>query len=261
MPSRYPAPLFTDLAALASLAPSSAVLEIGCGTGQATVPIAKRAGKVVAVELGSDMAAVCGRKALEAGVGDKVEVNVGPFEEWTLPTEDAEKFDLVVAATSWHWLDPDLRMSKSADALKPGGKLAVIFMRHVAGGTRAFYADVQPLYRRFDSTIPIHFRIPETTVIPQAEITEEFEKSGRFDKAVVRRYEWEVEYSKEEYVDFLGTFSDHRAMPREKREELFRAVGELVDRKYAGRITEKYMAQLAIALVKQVGVGSISRPA
>jgi SAM-dependent methyltransferase len=232
------------------------VLEIGCGTGQATVPIARRVGKVMAVELGSDMAAVCRRKVLEAGVGDKVEVNVGQFEEWTPPREDGEKFDLVVAATSWHWLDTDVRMSKSADALKPGGKLAVILMRHVAGGTRAFFADLQPLYHRFDPSIPADFRMPETSGIPQAEMIEEFEGSGRFKEVVVRRYEWEVEYGKEEYVDLLSTFSNHRAMPREKREELFREVRELVDREYRGKIRKKYMAQLAIAVVKDIGARS-----
>jgi SAM-dependent methyltransferase len=232
------------------------VLEIGCGTGQATVPIAKMVGKVVAVELGSDMATVCRRKVLEAGVGGKVEVNEGQFEEWPLPRDDREKFDLVVAATSWHWLDTDVRMSKSADALKPGGKLAVIFMRHVAGGTHAFFADLQSLHHHFDPSVPADFRIPEMSEIPQAEMIEEFKGSGRFEEVVVRRYEWEVEYGKEEYVDLLNTYSDHRAMPSEKRKELFRAVSELVDKKYGGKIRKKYMAQLAIAVVKDFAARS-----
>lgn len=54
----YPEQLFDDLAELARLRPGSRVLEIGCGTGQATAPLAKRGCEVVAVELGAGMAAV-----------------------------------------------------------------------------------------------------------------------------------------------------------------------------------------------------------
>src|SRR3712207_9472293 len=57
----YPPALFDDLAALAGIGPGCRVLEIGCGTGQATVPLAERGCEVVAVELGPQMAAVARR--------------------------------------------------------------------------------------------------------------------------------------------------------------------------------------------------------
>ncbi|WP_425552474.1 class I SAM-dependent methyltransferase, partial [Dactylosporangium maewongense] len=41
--------MFDDLAA-AGVAPGARVLEIGCGTGQATVPLAERGYRIVAVE-------------------------------------------------------------------------------------------------------------------------------------------------------------------------------------------------------------------
>jgi SAM-dependent methyltransferase len=63
----YPPPLFTDLATLAGLGPHARVLEIGCGTGQATLPLAKLGCTVVAMDLSPDMAAVAvrGLAALE----------------------------------------------------------------------------------------------------------------------------------------------------------------------------------------------------
>jgi cyclopropane fatty-acyl-phospholipid synthase-like methyltransferase len=85
---RYPDQMFDDLAA-AGVAPGARVLEIGCGTGQATVPLAKRGYRVVAVELGPDMAAVARRNL--AGF-DSVEVLTAAFEDWPLP---AEPFDVV----------------------------------------------------------------------------------------------------------------------------------------------------------------------
>jgi SAM-dependent methyltransferase len=80
----YPAALFDDLAELTPLRPGSRVLEIGPGTGQATLPLAERGYQVVAVELGADLAAVARRKL--AGFPN-VEVVTAAFEDWPLPAE------------------------------------------------------------------------------------------------------------------------------------------------------------------------------
>src|SRR5262245_17480483 len=58
----YPPGVFADLAELAEVGPGCRVLEIGCGTGQATVPLAERGCQIVAVELGAGLAAVARRK-------------------------------------------------------------------------------------------------------------------------------------------------------------------------------------------------------
>src|SRR3954463_11880016 len=75
----YPSALFDDLAALAGLGPGSRVLEIGCGTGQATVPLAERGYQVVAIELGAELAVVARRNLTRFPA---VEVVTGAFEAW-----------------------------------------------------------------------------------------------------------------------------------------------------------------------------------
>jgi SAM-dependent methyltransferase len=124
----YPAGLFDDLAELTSIGPGSRVLEIGPGTGQATRPLAERGCRVVAVELGADLATLARRNL--AGF-PSVDVVNAAFEDWPLP---AEPFDLVLAATAFHWIDPSVRVDKVADALGPGGFLATVSTHHVAGG-------------------------------------------------------------------------------------------------------------------------------
>jgi 16S rRNA A1518/A1519 N6-dimethyltransferase RsmA/KsgA/DIM1 with predicted DNA glycosylase/AP lyase activity len=57
----YPAELFDDLASLNGLRPGDRILEIGPGTGQATVPLARRGLRIVAVELGASLAAIARR--------------------------------------------------------------------------------------------------------------------------------------------------------------------------------------------------------
>jgi SAM-dependent methyltransferase len=131
---RYPAGLFDDLAELAGIGPGSSVLEIGPGTGQATVALAERGCRVVAVELGAALAAVARRNLARFPA---VEVVTAPFEDWPLPEEP---FDLVLAATAFHWIDPDVRVVKAADALRPGGVLATVTTHHIAGGDDSFFA-------------------------------------------------------------------------------------------------------------------------
>src|SRR3954471_8259512 len=96
----YPEEVFEDLTTLAGLRQGSRVLELGCGTGQATVPLARRGFEVVAVELGAGLAEVARRNLVSFA---DVEIVNEAFEDWPLP---AVPFDAVVAATSFHWLEP-----------------------------------------------------------------------------------------------------------------------------------------------------------
>src|SRR6266511_3093437 len=103
----YPPEVFDDMAELACIGPGCRVLEIGCGTGQATVPLAQRGCEVVCVELGAAMAAVARRKLARFPA---VRVEVSAFEDWPLPVE---RFDTVVSATAFHWIDPAVRVAKA----------------------------------------------------------------------------------------------------------------------------------------------------
>jgi SAM-dependent methyltransferase len=180
----YPPAVFDDLAELAGIGPGRRVLEIGCGTGLATLPLAERGCAVVAVELGAGMAAVARRKLARF---PEVRVVVSAFEEWPLPVEP---FDAVVSATAFHWVDPAVRVVKAADALRPGGALATIATHHVDGGTEAFFVDVQACYERWDPATPSGLRLPAAADVPFD--SAEIDRSVRFGPALFRRHEWEL---------------------------------------------------------------------
>lgn len=235
----YPPGLFEDLKAMAGIEPGLRVLEIGCGTGQATVPLARLGCDITAVELSTNLAAFAERKLAEF---DRGQVVVAPFEDWPLPTDP---FDLVLAATSFHWIDPEVRVAKSADAARVGGAVAVISTQHVAGGTDPFFVDSQQCYERFDPSTPPGFRLPTADEVPRD--STEFDCSRRFGPVEFKRYEWNQRYTTKDYLDLLCTYSGHRALPDDAREGLLGCIADLIDREYEGRITKRYLTQLAVA--------------
>ncbi|MER5635453.1 class I SAM-dependent methyltransferase [Kitasatospora sp. NPDC002227] len=236
----YPAALYAELARSAGLGPGCRVLEIGCGTGKATVPLAAAGALVTAVELGPEMAAVAERNLAPYPAA---EVRVGAFEAWPLP---AEPFDLVLAATAFHWIDPAVRVVKAARALRPGGALAVFGTHHVRGGDVDFFTETYPIYDRFDPDTPP----PDRLMTPGGEIpaaTAELTAAGLFGPPAVHRWEWDCSYSTRAYLDVLLTYSNHRALPDRAREGLLTAIAELIDTRYGGRVTKRYMTELTLA--------------
>jgi SAM-dependent methyltransferase len=235
----YPPAVFDDLAALAGLGPGARVLELGAGTGKATVPLAGRGYAVVAVELGPHLAAVARRNL--AGF-PAARVVVAAFEDWPLP---AEPFDAVVAATAFAWIDPAVRVTRAAAALRPGGALATIGTHHVAGGTAAFFVEVQACYERWDPATPPGLRLPGAADVPFD--SAELDRSGRFGPAVFRRYEWDVTYPTGAYLDVLRTYSGHRALDPVARGHLLDCIARLIDSRYGGRIAKRYLTELRLA--------------
>jgi SAM-dependent methyltransferase len=214
------------------------VLEIGPGTGQASVPLAERGCILVAVELGADLAHLARRRLARFPAARVVTVD---FEAWPLP---AEPFDVVFSATAFHWVDPAVRVAKSADALRVGGALGTVTTTHVAGGTEQFFVDVQDCYERFDPSVPAGLRASRAADIPAD--GGELAGSDRFARTVFRRYESDVTYSTAEYIDVLRTYSGHRAMPEPARTGLLSCIAALIQNRYGGRIAKRYLRELRV---------------
>jgi SAM-dependent methyltransferase len=137
-----PPQLFDDLMRLARLKPGAHALEIGCGTGQATIPLADRGLTVTAIELGDRLAALARRNTAHL---PNVAVHTDAFEDWQPP---AHTFDAVVACNSLHWIDPVCRYVKPARLLTPGGALAVAACRWACPeDSEPFHREVEEDYR------------------------------------------------------------------------------------------------------------------
>jgi SAM-dependent methyltransferase len=203
----YPGALFE------ALGPPGRALEIGAGTGQATRGLLARGWRVVALEPGPELARVA-RRSL---AGRDVEIVTATFEEWA----GDGPFDLVLAATSWHWLDPAVAYPKAARLLRPGGTLAIVATEPVLPepGGDPFFRAVEQAYEAVGLGDGKGGPVPPDRV-PAPDVAA-IEASGLFGPPQVRRYVTEHRYGADDYLALLGTYSNHIAATEQQRGALF----------------------------------------
>ena len=209
--------VFDDLVELADLAPGSRVLEIGCGTGQATRPLAERGFSILAVELGANLAELARRNL---AVYPEVEIVTSSFEDWD-PGD--ERFDAVVSFNAFHWLDPGIRFAKTSGALKPGGSLGVF------GSGFVVHDEADPVWLDVFEHEAATAGFEPRHIDSVRDRSEEFTKDGHFSTATRRTYVRNLTYSADDYVALVGTMSAHRALEDDVREELFEGMRRRIE--------------------------------
>ena len=114
----YPEELIEDILSLSELLPDGRILEIGCGSGNATISFARLGYRILGIELGERLSALAAEKC-RAYPGVTI-LNLA-FEDWEL---EESAFDLALAADSFHWITPRIGYPKVAAALKGWGSAA-----------------------------------------------------------------------------------------------------------------------------------------
>lgn len=120
--------------AAANVRPGDTVLDLGCGTGQISLPLAAEGAEVLGIDVSPAMA---DRLRAEAGRRDlrSVTAEAMPIEKLAL---QPETFDLIVSSYALHHLrDPDkARLIQACyDWLRPGGRLVIADMMLGRGGS------------------------------------------------------------------------------------------------------------------------------
>jgi SAM-dependent methyltransferase len=255
----YPPELFADLAVLAPN--RDVVLEIGCGTGQATRDLATIAGSVHCVELGQELARIA-RTNLAAHTN--VHIEVGAFEGMDAPPQT---FDLIFSATAFHWIEPAIGYQLAARLLRADGALALATHAHVSGGSERDIADdIGACHRRHCPDIGA-WQLPTATDVVAAahaggdisqvwcRVERNFHGPTRvddlFDTPTVRTYDWLQAYTSNDYVAFLDTLAPYGALEADTKARLFADLTEIIDRHLDGTILKRFVTILAVAHVRQ----------
>lgn len=215
----YPAALIDEIVRLSGVTAGGRILEIGCGSGQATISFAERGFTITAVELGARLAQLAAQKLCGF---PNVQVIQHEFESWELP---AQPFELVISAEAFHWIVPEIGIPKVAHALIPGGMVALFWSVTERLNTplhqaiASAYAEIAP-----DWVNPLASEVDADFI--QRSISAFFERVGGFEPLQSRFYPACVTASinGEVHLEELRTFSAHREMPDPTRQALYAAV-------------------------------------
>ena len=235
----YPEALVDDVLGFCGL-PAPRVLEVGAGTGKATVAFAARGLEIVALAPTAEMAAVAVRNS---AAYPTVTVEVTTFEDWR---GGGARFDVVLAAQSWHWLRPVVRCRKAHEQLRPGGIVALCWNLPVWEDVE-LRDELDAVYERY---APALRRSPTFPVLqPEGEMSsmlDELRASRLFGPMTQRSYHRAVHYTLEQFLDLTSTHSDHRMLAEQERSALLEGAAEVLERR-GGGCRMAYETRLCVA--------------
>jgi SAM-dependent methyltransferase len=239
----YPDELFADLASIAGIDDDSCVLEVGCGTGQATRSLAALGCSVTAVEPGPAMAEIARRRLANFPA---VRIENSTFEQWD---DHGVSFDALVAASSWHWVEPSLGWPKARKVLRRGGWMALV--GHVVvrrDGEPEVYAHTADLHELFSPGNPDwgHPPLEDEVRATDSGWGPNIDPGGLFGDTIVRWYQTVQVFDGDGFADLLRTTSLYRRLETSTREPLLDAIAKRIRSAMGDRATRRYLTVMRI---------------
>jgi len=236
----YPAPLFEDVRDRCGIDADSHLLEIGAGSGIATVELANLGCHIIAIEPGAHLAAIAREQTEQF---KNVEVVEGTFENF----QTTGKFDAVLAFTAFHWLSEGDKFQQVLDLLNDSGSLVLVWNSFFQSDSQATM-DVNRAYREC---------LPE--VYPEESIVADVNKGvlsklNRREQEVVanplfypvflRKYLTTYNYDEQTYSKLLNTFPKVVEVEDGKRLKFLERIFEIVKRH--GKISVPVLTTLIV---------------
>jgi SAM-dependent methyltransferase len=210
--------------------PGPDVLDVGCGTGIAARQFQAGGCAVLGVEPDARMADFARARGLQ--------VEVVTFEAWQMA---GRRFDTVIAAQSWHWVDPVAGAVKAAQVLRPDGRLAIF--GHVFEPPPEVAEPFAAAYRRVVPDSPFSNQ-PARRPLDMyqaiyARVADKIRETEQFNDPEQWRFDWEQSYTRDQWLDLLPTTGGLTQLQPDQLAEILDAVGGAID-SLGGRFTIEY---------------------
>ncbi|MFF5263577.1 class I SAM-dependent methyltransferase [Actinomadura viridis] len=218
--------------------PGPDVLDVGCGTGIASRQFQAAGCAVLGVEPDARMADFARTRGLR--------VEVATFEDWQ---PAGRTFDAVIAAQSWHWVDPATGAVKAARVLRPGGRLAIF--GHVYEPPAEVAEPLAAAYRRAAPDSPFNAgsarRALDLYQEAYAKWADQIRETGEFDDPEQWRFDWERSYTRDQWLELLPSTGGLTRLRPDQLAGILDAVGDAIDA-LGGRFTMNYTTLAATAV-------------
>jgi SAM-dependent methyltransferase len=239
---RYPQAVISRAIQLAQLPPKAKILELGCGPAIATLPFAQLGFSLLSLEPNREASELA---KLNCAEYPNVEIQNLAFEEWGL---ECDRFDAVLAATSWHWIDQAIAYAKSAAALKARGSL-ILLWNTPPQLDQETYELVHQVYETLAPSIPIYAR-HEGRANHQADfmkLSTMIIDSGYFENVKYESASHQVHYSLDDYLLLLSTLSPYIALVEKNRINLFAKLREVLHQNRGDRLKLSFISAFHVA--------------
>ncbi|MDQ7092104.1 methyltransferase domain-containing protein [Desulfosporosinus sp. PR] len=207
----YVPELYDEIIRYSDIDETKKVIEIGIGTGQATLPILKTQCQLTAIEIGEKLAEYSRRKFASFKNLEILKIDFESFQS------NNNTFDLIYSATAFHWIPEEISYTKAFDLLKSGGALA-LFWNHpfVNRADDLLHLEIRKVYNKYKPSDkkPLEFNKNDCRKV------EDTIKRHGFINCCSKLFFQTRTFSAENYIALLNTYSDHRALPQDLKNRL-----------------------------------------
>jgi SAM-dependent methyltransferase len=207
----YPDELFALIRRELSLPATPLVVDLGAGTGRATLAMAALGWRVTAVEPGKPMADILRARAADEGL---VVATVQATAEAT--GLDATSVDLVTAAQAFHWFDRPAALTEMARVVRPGGGVALFW--NVRDEERSpFVADYHHILERYGGVAEGKY-LQAGRASGRDSTQAALEAAGGFEGVQLHELRHELPMRPDDFIGMAFTASYVRALAPEAQE-------------------------------------------
>lgn len=227
----YADELFDDVIHFSDLNSSKSAVEIGIGTGQATLPFLRSGSKVTAIEIGDKLAQFSREKFAEFKTFEVINQD---FESVQL---DENAYDLVYSASAFHWIPKEIGLPKVYKLLKSGGVFAWFSIQPIPVEEHTYiHEEMQKIYDEYSQFFVEGKPLLISPQMRQQEVEKKclnrcnaLEQYGFVD-VNNKFYYGSRTFNAEDYTTLISTFSDHKAMPEENRIPFLKKISDTINR-------------------------------
>ncbi|MEO0376190.1 MAG: class I SAM-dependent methyltransferase [Cyanobacteria bacterium P01_A01_bin.17] len=235
----YPQAVTEQVIEMTQLSSESKLLEVGCGPGTATLSFAALKCPMLCLEPNPDFYRLAVNNCQNY---PQIELQNTSFEEWDL---QAEQFDAVLAASSFHWIPAEVGYQKAAQALKPGGSLILLWNKELQP-SQAVHQDLSRIYAAHAPELDRYEDKPT-----QLKILDNLGQialdSGHFDKISPGYVEVAAVHTADQYLTLLQTYSPYLKLEPQRRDALFQELRGYIEEHLDGRLPLSHLSAFHVA--------------